>query len=235
MTRLQRVNDSLLGAWERPALAWLAARLPAAILPDHLTALGVCGAMLTVTGYLQSRQSLSWLWLACAGLCINWFGDSLDGTLARVRGIERPRYGFFIDHTSDLFCQIITFLALGVSPLAHFGVACLGLITFLFAFVYSLITAHARATMRITYFHFGPTEMRVLLVVGNLLVLAGGVINLRPSLRVLPGTGAVTIHDFGIALLSLAGALTIALHAIRDGRVLNSEDPPASQTPTNRP
>jgi archaetidylinositol phosphate synthase len=157
---LERVNDSLLGAWERPALAWMAARLPAAVVPDQLTAFGVCGAMLTVTGYVQSRQSLAWLWLACAGLCINWFGDSLDGTLARVRRIERPRYGFFIDHTSDLFCQIITFIALGVSPLAHFGVACLGLITFLFAFVYSLITAHARATMRITYFYFGPTEMR---------------------------------------------------------------------------
>jgi archaetidylinositol phosphate synthase len=234
MNPLERVNDSLLGAWERPALAWMAARLPAAVLPDQLTALGVCGAMLTVTGYVQSRQSLTWLWLACAGLSINWFGDSLDGTLARVRRIERPRYGFFIDHTSDLFCQIITFIALGVSPLAHFGVACLGLITFLFAFVYSLITAYARGTMRITYFFFGPTEIRVLLLIGNLLTLAGGIINLRPWLPALPGSGAVTIHDFGIALLSLAGAVAIALHAIRDGRALNAEDPPPTQKPTNR-
>jgi archaetidylinositol phosphate synthase len=234
MNPLERVNDSLLGAWERPTLAWMAARMPAAVVPDQLTALGACGAMLTVTGYVQSRESLSWLWLACAGLCINWFGDSLDGTLARVRRIERPRYGFFIDHTSDLFCQIITFIALGISPLAHFGIACLGLITFLFAFVYSLITAHARATMRITYFYFGPTEIRVLLVVGNLLTLAGGVIDLRPWLPPLPGTGAVTIHDFGIALLSLAGAAAIGLHAIRDGRVLNAEDPPPTRKPTNR-
>lgn len=235
MKPLERVNDSLLGPWERPALAWLAARLPAAVVPDQLTALGVSGALLTVTGYVQSRASLSWLWLACAGLCINWFGDSLDGTLARVRRIERHRYGFFIDHTSDLFCQIITFVALGISPLAHFGVACLGLITFLFAFVYSLITAHARATMRITYFYFGPTEIRMLLLVGNLLTLAGGVIDLRPWLPTLPGRGAFTIHDFSIALLSLAGAAAIALHAIRDGRALNVEDPPPTRKPTNRP
>jgi phosphatidylglycerophosphate synthase len=230
---LKRVNSSLLGAWERPALAWMAARLPAGVVPDQLTAVGVFGAMLTVTGYVLSRESLTWLWLACAGLAINWFGDSLDGTLARVRQIERPRYGFFIDHTSDLFCQIITFIALGVSPLAHFGVTCLGLITFLLAFVYSLITAHARATMRITYFYFGPTEIRVLLVVGNLLTLAGGVIDLRQGLPTLPGSGAVTIHDFGIALLSLAGVVAIALHAIRDGRTLNTEDPPP-RTPRPR-
>jgi len=235
MKHMQRVNDSLLGAWERPALAWVAARLPAAIVPDQLTALGVFGSLLTVTGYLQSRGSLTWLWLACLGLSINWFGDSLDGTLARVRRIERPRYGFFIDHTSDLFCQIITFVSLGVSPLTHFGVACLGLVTFLLAFVYSLIIAHARTTMRITYFYFGPTEIRALLLVGNLLALAGGVIDLRPWLPPLPGTGAISIHDFAITLISMAGVTAIALHAIGDGRVLAAEDPPPAPQPVREP
>jgi len=235
MKHMQRVNDSLLGAWERPALAWVAARLPATIVPDQLTALGVFGSLLTVTGYLQSRGSLTWLWLACAGLLINWFGDSLDGTLARVRRIERPRYGFFIDHTSDLLCQIITFVSLGVSPLTHFGTACLGLITFLLAFVYSLIIAHARTTMRITYFYFGPTEIRALLLVGNLLALAGGVIDLRPWLPPLPGTGGISIHDFAITLISLAGVTAIALHAIGDGRALASEDPPPAPGPDRGP
>jgi archaetidylinositol phosphate synthase len=235
MKPMQRINDSLLGAWERPALAWVAARLPASVVPDHLTALGVSGALLTVAGYVLSRGSLTWLWLACVGLLVNWFGDSLDGTLARVRRIERPRYGFFIDHTSDLFCQIITFLALGASPLAHFGVACLGLITFLLAFVYSLINAHARATMRITYFYFGPTEIRALLLVGNLLALAGGVFDLRPWLPPLPGVGGISIHDFAIALLSLAGVGAIALHAFRDGRALAAEDPPPAPQPVRDP
>jgi archaetidylinositol phosphate synthase len=226
MNAMKRVNDSFLGPIERPALAWIAARLPAAIVPDQLTAFGVVGSLLTAAGFILSRWSLSWLWLACAGLVINWFGDSLDGTLARVRRIERPRYGFFIDHTSDVFCQIITFVSLGVSPLAHFGAACLGLITFLLAFVYSLITAHARATMRITYFYFGPTEIRALLILGNLLALAAGVVDLRPWLPALPGADGITIHDLGIALLSAAGLAAIGTVAFSDARVLRKEDPP---------
>jgi phosphatidylglycerophosphate synthase len=222
---MQRVNDSFLGPIERPALAWIAARLPAAIVPDQLTAFGVMGGLITAAGFLLSRFSLTWLWLASAGLLINWFGDSLDGTLARVRGIERPRYGFFIDHASDLFCQIITFLALGVSPLAHFGAACLGLITFLLAFVYSMIIAHARATMRVTYFYFGPTEIRALLLLGNVLTIAVGVVDLT-WLPPVPGAGAITIHDFFIALLSLAGLTAIGTAAVGDARALAAEDPP---------
>jgi phosphatidylglycerophosphate synthase len=235
MNPMQRVNDSFLGPLERPALAWVAARMPAAIVPDQLTAFGVMGALLTTAGYLLSRGSLIWLWLASVGLLINWFGDSLDGTLARVRRIERPRYGFFIDHTSDLFCQVITFLSLGMSPLTHFGSACLGLITFLLAFVYSLITAHARATMRITYFYFGPTEIRALLLLGNLLTLAGGIVDLKPWLPPLPGAGGITIHDFFIALLSLAGLTAIGSVALGDGRVLAAEDPPPTPRPEGEP
>ena len=226
MKPMQRVNDSFLGPIERPTLAWIAARLPATVLPDHLTALGVVGGLITAAGFLLSRLSLTWLWLASVGLVINWFGDSLDGTLARVRRIERPRYGFFIDHTSDLFCQIITFLALGASPLTHFGAACLGLITFLLAFVYSLITAHARATMRVTYFYFGPTEIRALLLLGNLLTLTVGVVDLQAWLPPLPGAGAITVHDFFIALLSLAGLTAIGTVAVSDAKVLAREDPP---------
>ena len=224
MKPMQRVNDSFLGPIERPTLAWVAARLPAAVVPDHLTALGVVGGLITAAGFLLSRSSLAWLWLASVGLLINWFGDSLDGTLARVRGIERPRYGFFIDHTSDLFCQIITFLALGASPLAHFGAACLGLITFLLAFVYSMIIAHARATMRVTYFYFGPTEIRALLLLGNVLTIAVGVVDLT-WLPPVPG-GAITIHDFFIALLSLAGLTAIGTAAVGDAKALATEDPP---------
>jgi archaetidylinositol phosphate synthase len=226
MKPLKRVNDSLLGPLERPALAWLAARVPARIVPDHLTAFGVVGTVLTATGFVLSRGSLLWLWLASLGLIMNWVGDSLDGTIARLRRIERPRYGFFIDHTSDLFCQSATFLSLGASPLAHFSVACVGLITFLIAFVYTLINAQTRATMRVTYFYFGPTEIRALLILGNLLTLAVGVVDLRPWLPRLPGTGAISIHDVVISLLAGAGVTVIALLAIGDAHALAVEDPP---------
>jgi archaetidylinositol phosphate synthase len=237
MNTPQRINDSVLGAGERPLLAWMASRLPPSIVPDQLTALGALGALMTAGGYVLSRWSLEWLWLASLGLLINWLGDSLDGTLARLRRIERPRYGFFIDHTSDLFCQSITFLSLGVSPLAHFGVACLGLVTFLIAFVYTLITAQTRATMRITYFYFGPTEIRGLLLLGNLLTLAVGIVNfdLRSWLPSLANLGPITIHDFGIALLSVAGVAAIGTLAIGDARILAREDPPPSPHPAPEP
>jgi archaetidylinositol phosphate synthase len=226
VSAVQRINDSVLGPLERPALAWLARRVPARVVPDHLTAFGVCGALLTATGYVLSGWSLKWLWLSSLGLVINWLGDSLDGTLARLRHIERPRYGFFIDHTSDLFCQSLTFISLGLSPLTHFGMACLGLITFLMAFVYTLIAAQTRATMRITYFYFGPTEIRALLLLGNLLSLGLGVVDLRHWFAALPGRGWVSIHDAFIALLAASGVVVIALLAWRDARVLSVEDPP---------
>jgi phosphatidylglycerophosphate synthase len=226
MSAVQRINDSVLGPLERPALAWLVRRLPRKVVPDHLTVFGVFGALLTATGFVLSCRSLTWLWLASLGLIVNWLGDSLDGTLARLRHIERPRYGFFIDHTSDLFCQSLTFITLGLSPLAHFGMACLGLITFLMAFVYTLIAAQTRATMRITYFYFGPTEIRALLLLGNLLSLGLGVVDLRHWFPALPGRGWVSIHDAFIAMLAASGVVVIALLAWRDARVLSVEDPP---------
>ncbi|GAC1300335.1 MAG: hypothetical protein NVSMB15_09700 [Steroidobacteraceae bacterium] len=226
MSAVKRINDSVLGVWERPALVWLAARLPSAVVPDHLTTFGVCGAILTATGYVMSTRSPNWLWLASLGLVMHWLGDSLDGNLARLRRIERPRYGFFIDHTSDLFCQSLIFVTLGVSPLAHFGMACLGLVVFLIAFVYTLIAAQTRSTMRITYFHFGPTEMRALLLLGNLLTLAVGVVDFRNWFPAVTGTRSVTLHDVFLGLLSAGGVVVIALLAIRDGRALAAEDPP---------
>jgi archaetidylinositol phosphate synthase len=226
VSSVQRINDSVLGPLERPALAWLVRRLPASVVPDHLTAFGVFGALLTATGFVLSGRSLTWLWLASLGLIVNWLGDSLDGNLARLRHIERPRYGFFIDHTTDLFCQSLTFIALGISPLAHFGMACLGLITFLMAFVYTLIAAQTRATMRITYFYFGPTEIRALLLLGNLLTLVLGVVDLRHWFAGIPGTVSISIHDAFIAVLVVVGVVVIALLAWRDARALSVEDPP---------
>jgi phosphatidylglycerophosphate synthase len=223
---VQRINDSVLGPLERPALGWLVRRLPLDVLPDHLTAFGVFGAFLTATGYVMSGRSLTWLWLASFGLIANWLGDSLDGNLARLRHIERPRYGFFIDHTTDLFCQCSTFIALGVSPLAHFGTACVGLIVFLMAFVYTLITAQTRATMRITYVYFGPSEIRALLLAGNLLTLAFGVINVSAWLPISAGAAPIFLHDACIALFAAAGVVVIGLLAARDARILNAEDPP---------
>jgi phosphatidylglycerophosphate synthase len=211
---------------ERPALAWMAGRLPPGVTPDHLTTIGSVGALLTAVGYFASRWSVQWLWLACAGLIVNWAGDSLDGTLARLRRIERPRYGFFVDHTSDLFAQSLVFLALGLSPCAHLEVACLGLIAFLMMFVYSLICVEVRNTLQITYFGFGPTEMRALLIAGNVITLWAGVLDLGQ--RFVPHGlfgRPVTIYDIVIVTLSAIALPTLAMLVARERRNLEREDP----------
>jgi phosphatidylglycerophosphate synthase len=221
-----RWNDSALGALERPALAWMADRLPLSVRPDHLTLIGIAGALTAATGYFASRWSLQWLWVACAGLVINWVGDSLDGTVARLRGIERPRYGFFVDHTSDLFSQSLVFMTLGVSPCAHFGIACLGLIAFLMAFVYSLICVEVRNTLRVTYFGFGPTEMRALLIAGNLITLRAGVFDVGQAFAPRGGFGPVTIYEITIVILFTIAVPALVMLALRERRELAHEDPP---------
>ena len=127
----KRVNDIFLGPLERPALQWLSAHMPAWITPDICTAIGVLGALVTSIGYILSNIDRNYLWLASFGFVVNWFGDSLDGTLARYRHIERPKFGFFIDHTTDSFSQVVIFLGLGLSPYVSFNVACLALIAYL--------------------------------------------------------------------------------------------------------
>jgi archaetidylinositol phosphate synthase len=226
-----RVNDSVLGALERPALAWMADRLPAWVSPNHLTVLGIFGALLTGAGFVLSHWALPWLWLASLGLVANWLGDSLDGTLARRRRIERPRFGFFLDHTCDLFSQVIIFLSLGVSPCARFAVACLGLIAFLMGFVYTLIGAHAQGTMRITYFGFGPTEIRALLLFGNLSALTFGVVYLPTRFTPLAAFGPISGHDLVISILSVLGVGVIATLAIRAALALAVIDPPPTAPP----
>jgi phosphatidylglycerophosphate synthase len=229
---VRRFNDSLLGPLERVTLAWSASRLPAWVLPDHLTLVGLIGALLTGTGFILSRWYLPWLFLACVGLLANWFGDSLDGTLARLRHIERPQYGFFVDHTCDLFSQVIIFISLGVSPCTHFGVACLGLIAFLMAFIYTLIGLQVKGELRITYFGFGPTEIRALLFLGNLLVVAFGVIDLRVWFSPFERFDYVTIHDVFISVLAVAGVVLIAVLAIRRARLMAVEDPTPAAAPS---
>lgn len=229
-----RLNDSALGALERPALAWMAERLPPSLTPDHLTLVGISGALMTAAGYLGSRSSLQWLWIASAGLVVNWAGDSLDGTVARLRGIQRPRYGFFVDHTSDLFSQSLIFLALGLSPCARLSSACLALIAFLMAFVYSLICVEVRNTLRITYFGFGPTEIRALLIAGNLITLRLGLLDVGQELGLRGWFGSVTIYEITIAILFTVAVLALALLAWRERQGLALEDPPKVPVETPR-
>ncbi len=110
-----RINDSFLASAERKALYGLVRRLPARATPDHLTAIGLAGAFLTAVGFIACRWSIAGLALVVVGMFLNWFGDSLDGTLARFRQIERQHYGFFIDHSADLRLSLSSALACRLS------------------------------------------------------------------------------------------------------------------------
>jgi archaetidylinositol phosphate synthase len=224
--QVSRVNEGFLSGLERPALNWMAPRVPLRISPDHLTIIGLSGAVAAAAGYILSRWSIEWLWLAIGGLIVNWAGDSLDGNVARARGHERHRYGFFIDHTTDLFSQALIFFALAASPCTRFAVAATALIAFLMGFVYTLIYFRVTNTMRITYFRFGPTEIRALLVLGNLITLLAGVLDLGQFLPWLERFGAVTIYEVFIVLICAISVPAFALLAIRESRVLARDDPP---------
>ena len=158
-----RINDILLAPLERPALQWLAAHMPSWISPDILTVIGIIGAIAILLGYLLSNQSPGFLWLGSLGFVINWFGDSLDGTLARYRQIERPKYGFFVDHTVDSFNEVLIVIGLGLSPYVSFNIACLGLIGYLLM----SILVYIRTAPTLTEFFRFPTANLVRLKLGS--------------------------------------------------------------------
>ena len=220
MTKRRRLNEGLWQPVERPLLQWLAAHLPARVTPDALTAIGLCGAAVAFAGYALSRWHREFMWLASAGLIINWFGDSLDGTVARLRKIERPRHGFFVDHTTDLFAEVLFALGLGLTAHVRFEVACLGLIAYLLMAVYVFVRANVFNTLQIAFNGIGPTEVRVGLIILNTWML------LAPPAPIVVLWAPLSPIDV-IILVSTASVLLFLVVAVRrDTRQLAVEDPP---------
>ena len=164
---ISRIHESVFAQRERRFLIEIASKLPAVITPDLLTTIGFLGCVIAGAAYWASNYSPMYLWVASVGLLINWFGDSLDGTLSRYRKIERPCYGFFIDHTTDVFSQLFLFIGLGMSPYLHFDMACLALMSYWIASLYTFIRAIATKQFQISYGGFGPTEIRLALIINN--------------------------------------------------------------------
>lgn len=158
----QRINESFLAVKERIALLALAKRLPSWTTPDQLTALGLCGAVLTLVSFIGCRWSNIFLVGVVFGLFLNWFGDSLDGTLARYRSIERPYYGYFIDHSSDLIAQTLIIVGLGVSPFFTVASSLLVLSLYLLMSSYTYLRVVTESVHRLSYGGMGATEFRIL-------------------------------------------------------------------------
>jgi phosphatidylglycerophosphate synthase len=197
----RRVNDILLGPLERPALKWLAAHLPAWVTPDICTAIGVLGAVVILISYGLSRNSDYFLWLASLGFVINWFGDSLDGTLARYRHIERPIYGFFIDHVTDAVSQVMIFLGLGLTHYIRFEVACLTLIAYLLLSVLAYVRTCVVGEFKISYGKLGPTEIRVLAILLNTVMYFAG---RRTIVLTSEFAGRLTISVYDLFVVAIA-------------------------------
>ena len=167
----RRIQTSILNPLEKKVLVYIAERLPARMTSDQLTFIGFVGALIVATGYALSNLSLDWLWLASFGFVVNWFGDSLDGSLARVRGTQRKTYGFFIDHNVDVINECIMFAGVGLSPLVNMTFMAGVLVAYLALSVYVYIDCYLKGEHRLTYGGLGPTEFRILAILVNTLFI----------------------------------------------------------------
>lgn len=170
--KAERIQTSFLNAVEKKALIWLAHRQPRWVTSDMLTYLGIIGAAVCALGYALSNWNIYWLWLSSLGLFINWYGDSLDGTLARVRQLQRPVYGFFIDHSLDAIAICFFCIGGGLSCMFNMEVAMLILVGYLVLSVYTYIGTILKGEFRLSYGGgFGPTEMRLFIILLNTLAM----------------------------------------------------------------
>ena len=166
----KRVNDIFLAPLERPALAYLVKIMPRWVSPDMLTIFGFLSGVLIGVSYLLTNLDKNFLWLANLGFVLNWFGDSLDGNLARYRKIERPRYGFFIDHAVDIISEVFIFLGLAFSPYVDFKIAILALIAYLCMTNLVFLITSVEGVFQISYGRLGPTEARVIAMSANTII-----------------------------------------------------------------
>jgi len=166
-----RVNEALTASMEKRALHWLARQAPRWLTSDQLTVLGLGAQIAAGVCYALARFDRRALLLVIVCLVLNWFGDSMDGTLARVRCQQRPRYGFYVDHMVDVFGAVALMCGLGLSGLVHWQVAIAMLIVFLLLSSESYLATYTLSRFQLSQGIFGPTEIRILLIIGNLALL----------------------------------------------------------------
>lgn len=197
-----RIQQNILARGERRVLNWLCPRLPAWVTPDQLTTLGFLGAVMVAMGYMLCWLSPAWLALSIAGYVVNWFGDSLDGSLARWRRIERPSYGYFVDHSVDGLATLLMVGSIGLSPYMRFDVALLGVIGYLLLSIHSFLAAKVVGEFRLSYMAGGPTELRLMLITMTTLMPIIGGADIR-------GTNFSPFDLFGLVISSILVTLFV--------------------------
>lgn len=207
----ERELSFFLAGPERRLLRAIAARLPAWVTSDQLTVLGVLAATGAGVAYALAGREAAWLWIASALLVVNWFGDSLDGTLARVRHSERPRYGYYLDHAVDAYSTAVIGIGLGLSPYVSLGMALGLVVVYLVLSINIYLESAVFGAFRLGYGRFGPTEIRLMLIAVN----TGLALH-----RHVPGLGHVPIRFVADGLFAAAALAMLAMLAARFARNL---------------
>ncbi len=219
--KAEREPNFLFARFERRFLPWAAGRLPRWVLPDDMTAVGVLAAFGVCAAYQLSNQGRGWLWVASGLLVLQWVGDSLDGTLARVRGIQRPKYGYYLDHMVDAIATAAIGLGLGLSPFMLLSIGALIVVGYLILSINVYLESMAFGRFRLGYGLLGPTEIRVVLI-GLNTALA---LDLGLDFRLLRLN--LTVFDvIGLGIVALMIAL-LSVRVFGNLRELAKEEPSA--------
>ena len=200
-----RIQTSILNGVEKKVLVWLAGKQPSWVVSDTLTIIGIFGAVMICAGFMLSCLNIYWLWLSIAGFIVNWYGDSLDGTIARVRGTERPVYGYYLDHTVDIINEALMFIGLGLSYLMRLDIALMLFVVYLCLTLNVSINAHLKSEFKLTYGKLGPTEFRVIACILILILI------FVPTLREFRTSFRFLGRDVAMGALDIAGLVILAV------------------------
>jgi phosphatidylglycerophosphate synthase len=206
-----RVHGSFLAESEKRVLIWIAERIPRSVNSDHLTILGFAAQLATGLCYALAGRDRRMLLLAIICLAVNWFGDSLDGTLARVRRCQRPRYGFYVDHMIDSIGAVAMMGGLAISGYMHPAMAAGLLIGFLLLSIQSYLATHTLGEFHLSFWRFGPTELRVLLAIGNLALLRWPWV-IQGRYRLFDIGGATGLGGMAVMLVTITLRNTVRLY-----------------------
>jgi archaetidylinositol phosphate synthase len=213
-----RLQQSFVAAAEKRTLLWLAQRTPRWTNSDHLTIIGFTAQCLAGVCYALSRWNRYMLAIGIVFLALNWLGDSLDGTLARVRNCQRPRYGFYVDHIADTFAAFFLMGGLALSGYIHPAIAFGLLVAFLMLSIEAYLATYTLGQFQLSYWKFGPTEIRLLLAAGNLALLHWPIVKiLGTQLRLLDVGGAIGIA--GMALMLIVSAIQHTARLYREEKI----------------
>jgi len=219
-TTHMRQHNSLLAAAEKRALVWIASRLPRWINSDHLSTLGLAAmAGAGLAFWVAQTDPIAGASLVVLCLALNWFGDSLDGTLARVRDQQRPRYGYYVDHVIDLAGTALLFAGLAASGYMSTGIATLVVAAFFLVSAETYLATHARGVFKMAFIGVGPTELRILLAAGALALINTPTVN--PF-----GLGPVLLWDLGGTIGAAGMIVTFVVSSTQNVRALYAEETP---------